>query len=679
MISHDPLFGEADMEDYANEQAKFRQGVDLLDSFGAGFEEGWYAGPTASILNYAYSQDGEKNLTGAEANEKYRLLEDNKFDEDQMVSENHARLVAERSIGRQMNELMAQQVKQDYGAVGSVMNFAGAMGAGFVDPINLATGVGTAMATAKFGYLARGKMFTDVVRNKTIGDVAAKNIAENFAITSLIEYTATPLGEIAFNQEITDEQKLMTIMGGTFFGGALGTVVDAGALRAARRSTMSYLRSQGSQASQAMEEATKKAVMDVENGIKPNPDHVIKVMEYDQYSARPNQNEYVFRELSQESTLGLSSSNAIKDQEWVIAKKYDDSNFDQVEVHGNGTITLVDDYNLAHNRVSSFKDTDVTGEVYKMKVNKKLNVLDSDAYLKNRVIIADDITKNIKDIVNLNKKQRSSLDAKIKRAYTETNNIVEFKSYLQEELGDIKGMPSIDDLVNQTLARKGFDGYHFVGSATTLNKRYNGITLFRPEAFKGSKKNSLYLGKSRDNKFYSNNARATEPVTDTPAYIPDVGVSGFQVRGKRPTVKESVASARSAKKETARAFYNRDLFERVYDAEATVPLNKMDPRTDAYVKPMQDLEIAEINRRNDPTQQLGYDAQAVERMNKAPNQPDEWDPALDFLDREKIELDQLKNMKNLDQETKSAIAKIENKTLVEDAYLDYVRCRGFNV
>lgn len=721
MIVNDPELSIKDLETMYDDSFNFDAGDKLSDSFSAGFDEGWAASPTASAASY-FSRQGGEELTGAQANQKYNLVgTPAAFEDEEAVTENHAITAASRFFAQKSNEITAQAVERKYGNIGKLTNFAGSMAAGFVDPINLAVGAGASYATFKLGQVVTQQALKSALNPATVGGIFAKNIAENFVVTSGLEFGITPIGEESYNVEIPVEQKMMVIAGGTLFGGLIGGGVETAVTRQARAISHAQTKAFGTKSEELIEQSMTKNMMDYENGIKPNPDHPIKIAEYDYYATRPDQVKYQFVELQQEATIGLKNSNAIHDQTWAIGRDMKSGVLDQVEVHGNGTLVLVDNPNLVHNRVSGFKNsTENSAEIYRAKLNKNSKIMSSEDFLMNRAPIVRDVVDEIKRIAPpKNKKASRALSKKFDDAIdNDIRSVTQLKQMIHELVEDIELLPSVDDIVNKILRKRGFDGYHFVGTATTRDAKYNGIALFKREAFDGDKRKTFHIGNRKQQAIPRKLERPVggkaKDVVDAQEG-PDIKSGSVSPKQMETNLEKSgrlmgdpspktnltkgfkesqfindpeMASvvgakgfAQSIKKGEGVFFDDRILS--VYNAEANTLLDPSDIRANNYAKPMVEMEKAEIMRANDPTQKLGYSEDAVKELNQiraaAKTDQDNPDLVTDFLDREAIEIEQLRRIKTLDKDVRRAMDIVDNPKQVDAAFEQYVGCRGFDV
>jgi hypothetical protein len=615
-------WNEKDFERYSSEIDEFEPDLDLLDTFASGFVEGWKSGPTASIGHWLQSKQGVKDKLGSDLNKEYGLEgTPAAFAPDEKFSDEHAKMVTERFLNRQSNELIAQQVSENHGFVGDAMNFAGNLTSGFVDPINLAAGVGTSMAVGKLGAISARKVFADVAAKTTLGDVAVTQLAENLASSLIVDAALVPIGDEALNQNVSVERRLMNVVGATLMGTAIGTPLDMKAVKNARVIAYRNAKQFGTQAEGVLGKSQQKAMMDQANGIKPNPDHVVTMQEMEWHSTRPDQQPYAHMELDAQN---------IGDQTFYIARDMESRRFDFVEEHGSGTFTMVDNYNLAHNRVQDIKNTK-SGEVFAVDLKTK-NILTDDMFDSVKSDIRESI-KNVFDASSANKKARSSFLQRIAEVTDESSGILEYKDLLHEVIDDFHGVDSIDDIVNKALSDMGYDGYHSVGLASTRDDLYNAITLFDPKVFKGDSKGLMYIGKGKS----KTNAAMS-------------GVDGDKV------------------------FFNSKV-ARVWDAQGTQAFDPQHPDANAFMKPFQDTEVAEINRRNDVTQQIGYDEKAMKELNANSADIQEYDSARELLDSEAHEINAMKANKKLDKQTQDAIAIAESPNLARDAFDHFVNCK----
>lgn len=491
MINFNPTYTAKDYEDYANDAAKFRQELDLMDTFMAGASEGWDMGPTGSISAWvqsgfgsAFAKEETGGMRGADLNDKYGLAgTEVALEDDEIYTENHAKIVLERHLTERQNASIAQQVSEEEGTLGTITNFAGALGIGFVDPVNILAGVGTAAATMKFGALAKSNMFADVIASRGAGNILARNLMENLAVTSAFEFTATELGETAYNKEISAEQKAMTILAGTVLGGVIGTPLELRAYKQVRQLGYASEINHGSKTADMNADINAKNAADAANGIKPNPDHVVELHARDQFATRPHQTNYQFIDLGAPKVMGMTQKSQIHSRTWSIGRNIETGKLDQVSIHGDGTITLTDNYNLAHNRVESVlkrtPDAKAKGEVFRLELNENTKILTRQEFPEIREQLTEALSKKI-DQSKASDKAKAQFKSKVKDAVDDATGVVELNEALHSVLDDFEGIPKIANITNAALKDLGFDGFHHVAEVAgkTVSAKHNTVTLF---------------------------------------------------------------------------------------------------------------------------------------------------------------------------------------------------------
>lgn len=718
MITYNPTYSAKDYEDYANDATKFRQELDLMDTFMAGASEGWDMGPTGSISAWvqsgfgsAFASEETGGMRGADLNDKYGLAgTEVALEDDEIYTENHAKIVLERHLTERQNASIAQQVSEEEGALGTITNFAGSLAIGFVDPINIAAGVGTAAATMKFGALSKANMFADVVQNRGAGNILARNLMENLAVTSAFEFSATELGETAYNKEISAEQKAMTILAGTVLGGVIGTPLELKAYKQVRQLGYASEINHGSKTADMNADINAKNAADAANGIKPNPDHVVELHARDQFATRPHQTNYQFVDLGGPKVMGMTQKNQIHSATWSIGRNIETGKLDQVSIHGDGTITLTDNYNLAHNRVESVlkrtPDAKAKGEVFRVELNENTKILTRQEFPEIREQLTDALTKKI-DQSKASDKAKAQFKSKVKDAVDDATGVVELNEALYSVLDDFEGIPKIANITNAALKDLGFDGFHHVGeiAGKTVSAKHNTVTLFPKKYLDAdSLKLKQPVKKAKGKKGKAKEQTKEEVIAEVMAGISikegleqadqrfDIGYFQGKQADELLSVKESKATrnAFAATSDEKNMFYNPTIFKRVYNGEQTVPFNNVDPRNAEFIKPFQAMEKAEILRRNDPKQKIGVSQQALDEMakTKKPALDEQYDPTSVFTESEQLAFNEMKakrasaaGKKNeaYSKKLRDAMDKVENPKLIEEAYFDYIECRGFNV
>lgn len=556
----DPKWSERDKLNYKLGATQFDDETTMLDGVVAGFKEGWEAGPTQSIINLIESSKGRKYMTPAEANEKYGLTGTPAAfkDGEELISDNHAQHVADRHLERERNESIIKRVEEDHGALGSLANFGGNLIAGAVDPTNLAVGIGTAAATARAGAMV-GSIALREVSKRTLSETVAVQLAENFVVSAATEAALVPISDSVMNQETSIERVAYNVIGSTLMGGALGTVMEGSTNAAARWITNKASRQHGSQTAEIIAKVKQLYGITESKGVKPNHDHVIKVQDRMDYATRPDQKAYVFKE--------LTTPEDIKSRVYHIGKDDAKIGMDHVSFHGANSIVLTDNYNLAHNRVSSL-DGKKTGEVFEVTINENTRILGQEDF---DAIKADLAAATIAEF--------EAQGIKFKGNFDEATSVAQMKEAAYIGIDDFKNVDSLDDIINNVIEKAGFDGYHFLSEASTLeNTQYNGIALFR----KAGQESGTIQSKTSGTHNYDN---------------------------------------------------------RLMNINRSIPTTKFDPshaNAEAYLKPIQDLEKAEIQRQADVTEQQGYDKAAKTELDSQSEPPpvEQYDSAKDLLERE---------------------------------------------
>lgn len=606
-------FTEADYDRYSGIDG---QGLEIatskMDAVVTGFKQGWASSPFKSVVNYAISTSGKKYMTPLEANEKYNLTNtDYAFkDGDELISDEHAENVARENLYRRNYEIAMERVEQDYGAIGSVFNFAGNLAAGFADPLNLAVSFGTGLAIAKgvskFGTTA----LKEVVKGRTFGDVAAREMILNTTESVLIDAALTPAGEAALNREVDLKTRIANVAGSALLGGAIGTAFELPALRQVQKITNAVSRSMGDRGAEMMERATIHATMNVANNKKPNPNFPQLQMELEDYRARPEQKRYIPENLY---------SDNIYNKPFFIGRNIESNNFDIVGLHGRGTILVTDNFNYAHNRVQPL-DNSKSGEVLTFNISKSAKILTDDLFQGTKPQLRKAALDLFDSLSRTNKGSRSKFVSRLNTTMDTAVTFNDFKEKLMDildkdttDVHGIKGESGVDDFFNVALHNIGYDGYHATLRAVQLEDTFhNGVVLFAPEKF--TKKTQL---EERYNP------------TQESLFV-GKGIPNLKNITGRGVVESSDGFG---------IFYNSGLFSNP-KASKTVAFDPNHKNAAEYMRPLQENEKAEIKRMTDVTEDIDYDGKAAAAARSAPEaQPEQFDAIQDLLDSEGLSLE----------------------------------------
>jgi hypothetical protein len=584
-------WSEADLQRYSSSDGEdLKLSTSILDGLSAGFSEGIQASPTNAISNYLISKTGDQYMSPFAANEKYGLTNTPyAFKEgEEKISDAHARNVLSENLKAEAIQARVQNVSEDYGAIGSVANFSGNLLSGFVDPINLLGGVGTSMALTKGAALFGTAAMKEVVKGATVKHIFAANMAEEFAFSVVADAALIPMGEEAINRETDLKTRVLNVVGSTVFGGILSTGLQTKGFRKAKDITNQTTKQYGSKSEEVLDKSATHGTVNVANGKKPNPDHPVHMMELGEYRTRPDQQPYLHWQLD---------SASIYEAEFYVGRYLGGEEFDIISDQGTGTLVLVDDFNQASNRVSPIDNTfsimrntdDKVGEVFASKLSKRSKILTDDMFVALKADIREALLASFDKFPKTNMDSRSKFLNRVNRELDEANSFTQFKDNLDFELQgdahDVHSLGDFDDFLNKTLHDElGFDGF-----ATTLNPALmgnatrNAVVLFKPEVFKAhtKPKKSLWVNPVK--------------TADRRGMVSGTDGSGL--------------------------FYNRGLFEN----PTTVPATKFDPKhpdAEAYLQPMKDLEISELNRMNDVKAESDYS----EELNKVARTAPEADP-----------------------------------------------------
>jgi hypothetical protein len=464
----------ADIADIQNLGSSFEADLDLGDTFSAGFSEGISAGPTAMLHKALVGAMADPNLTGAEANSKYGLLgTEIEYKGDEMVSDVEADIASTRFFERKNNEAIMANIQSTHGFSSTATAFAGSLAAGFLDPINLATGVGTSLAMRKLGTFTAQAVFEQVVAGKVIAtplqgstvalsglSVLRQELAANFVASSVVDVGATKLGETVTRQKLSSEQLAFNVVASTLLGGAIGTVTQIPAIRQARIVSNNLLKQYGSQADMVIKKSMEHGTKNSANGKMPNPDYVAKGVELQNTLTRPGQIEHTHVELDAD-TIGATS--------FFRGKADMAEGFDSVSKRGTDSIEVIDNYNRTANGVSPI-DGKTGGTVVEVSMEGK-KIFTGPDIVEHRAALVDSLMQE-KDLSQMKLHQ-------IKDIVDQVDDVDSVIRGIHETIPNFKGTGSIDDSVNSAIQRLGFEGYHFVGDTSDGVDIYNGVVLFK--------------------------------------------------------------------------------------------------------------------------------------------------------------------------------------------------------
>jgi hypothetical protein len=215
-------WGEADDQNLRINLGGFDTDDGAADAFTTSFEESLNAGPTLAVSRFVGSVFAEENLTGAEANEKYNLAGTGiEYKDDERVSDFEARVAADRHYEKMINNATLQNATES--GLGTVASFAGSLAGGFVDPVNIAVGVGFASAVKGANAVqSLYKAMNISAKTRPFTESLIRNGLENIASTAAVDLALIPLGETVTREEVSGYQRTMNIVGGALFGTVLG-------------------------------------------------------------------------------------------------------------------------------------------------------------------------------------------------------------------------------------------------------------------------------------------------------------------------------------------------------------------------------------------------------------------------------------------------------------------------
>lgn len=437
-----------------------------LEAFSASLEEGFEAGPTKAIYRYVGASLAENTMTGAEANEKYGLEgTEVAYSDDDNTSEFAARQAADRYFERKMNEATINNASDK--PLGTIASFAGSLTAGFVDPVNIATGVGVASMVKSAGAVQTlGSAMGNMIKNPWI-ESSVRNGLENIVATAAVDLVAVPLGETVTREQVSTSQRIMNVVGGTIFGTTLGVGMEArGIMRTTRAIAREKGSVHGSKATEVMDEAQEHAIKNHANGKKANPDFIDNKHKIINHTTRAGQEAYVPVELSQAN---------VKELDYFVAKG------DHVMHSGDTGYVVSDNANLVSNRVTPLDGS--TGEMFHVKLDKNAKIVTPDIFPD----IKADLPRKIAAVVKKNGYEGNDapLINAMDMAIGDAADIGDIPNVIDDLLENYKNMPDSADILNTALDSMGYDGYRLsiphkdAGNAVVLFKKSDGAVKGR--------------------------------------------------------------------------------------------------------------------------------------------------------------------------------------------------------
>ena len=471
----------------------------LLQVMKAGISEGWESGPSKALHRYFTAANAPKDMTGEQANAEYGIADTEiAYKPDEKVSSVSAKIAAERYFERRANEAMVEQASKESPFLAPALNMVGSLGMSAADPTNivigLATGgIGYEMGVARMGAMSTTEMTKHIARSMTMKQVFKRQLAENFAASLITDAAIIPLGEKVTREKVSTEQRIFNILGATVLGGVVGTAMEIPSVATARRNANKLTNQHGAAAEGIAEQSKIKLANDASKNVKPNPDHVVKLKDMEFYIQRPDQSEYKYSPLDNDN---------IKNQTFYIGKRKDKVDLDQDSIVGDNSLFIVDHHNVAHNRVASLSD-EYTGEVFELRLSEDSKILTDVAEVKT------DLYTRLDDSMGLAKKGIKEEDF---------DSVADLVDLIHENIDDFKGVPNIDNIMNETLSDMGYDGYLRTKSPVTQpDVQYNGVVLFDRKAFEvgeaGLSHNSKYfsaVSKVGDAEFNPNHPEAPD-------------------------------------------------------------------------------------------------------------------------------------------------------------------------
>lgn len=454
-------WGNGDDLEFQTTMSTFDTEEGAIDAFTASFEESFEAGPTKALYRFVGASLAENNLTGAEANAKYNLADTEiAYKDDEMVSEFSARQAADRHFEKQMNNATISNASSK--PMGTVASFAGSLTAGFVDPVNIATGVGVASVVKSAGAVhSLSKAMGNMVKNPWV-ESTVRNGLENLVATAAVDLVAVPLGETVTREQVSTSQRIMNVVGGTLFGTTLGVGLEA---RNIMKTTRIIAREKGarmgSKAPEIMDEAQEHAIKNYANGKKPNPEFIEKKHDIIHNTTRAGQTPYKQVEVNQSN---------VKDLDYFVGKN------DQVMHSGDTGFVISDNANLVSNRVTPLDGK--AGEMSHVKLSEDANIVTPDIF----PTLKDFLPRKIAHFAKKNGYEGNDLPLinALEEALRDAADIADVPPIIDDMLESYKNMPDSSDLMNMALDNMGYDGYRMAiphengGNAIVLLKKSDG-------------------------------------------------------------------------------------------------------------------------------------------------------------------------------------------------------------
>ena len=455
-------WGDGEDQQFNTNMSTFDSTDGVFESFTTSFEESWNVGPTASISRYVGAKFAEKNLTGAQANEKYNLTgTEIAYKDDDSVSDFEAKIAADRHYEKKINQNTLENAD---GFVGSVAGFAGSLAGGIVDPTNLAAGMGIASIVKSTGMAmsVTAAMRTNVLKQPLMESVV-RNTIENFVGSAAVDLVAVPLGESVTREKTSGYQRMMNVIGGTIMGTTIGVGLDAPMIRTARSAVRSKSQQHGSKTPEIMQESLEHSIKNVENGKKPNGEFIEKKYDIVHNKERPDQSPYKRQELTAENVV---------EAEFFVGKTTGAEDLDQVTFGGDSGYVISDNPNLVSNRVTPL-DGSSKGEMMRVQMKKDAKIVTDD-------LITDEFVASLPEQLSQTAKAHGQdiPAAKFKDIAEQSASIDNIIDGLDDVIDNFDGIPNSNDMMNMTLSRMGFDGYASQ-AISNVGENSNAIVLFK--------------------------------------------------------------------------------------------------------------------------------------------------------------------------------------------------------
>jgi len=282
--------------------------ITFMDSFDQAVTDTLRTLPTATLMRGARNLfDSSEEIDASEANYKFNLQDEARYEDGETVSMDQASERAEDQAQLARSEYVQGLYAKENPVLGTVANLTGSIAAGFMDPTLIALNVGasvamtrglTALASTRVGANAvnsigaynsgMGKAIIQMYDRKaqqTLQSVIMREGAENF-VASVAEESVNfaGIGEERLARDVTIGESLRNILVGSTMGTGFGVVLD----KAGRSGLMSrWQRLFGDKAPETASLQNKIVDLESDAGVEPDMGYVAKVTDQEVFEAKP--------------------------------------------------------------------------------------------------------------------------------------------------------------------------------------------------------------------------------------------------------------------------------------------------------------------------------------------------------------------------------------------------------